>query len=123
VLPVLIATPSCDGSHLATVARLTRGYTYVVTRAGVTGADKTAHTDHRRLCGALHELGAAPPVLGFGISRPEQVRAALAAGAAGAISGSAVVRLVEDNLGDRDAMLRALAGFVTAMKAATRAGR
>jgi tryptophan synthase alpha chain len=120
VLPVLIATPICGDRHLEEVARLTRGYTYVVTRAGVTGADEAARTDHRRLCARLRELGAAPPVLGFGISRPEQVRGALDAGAAGAISGSAVVRLVEENLGDLDATLRALEGFVAAMKAATR---
>jgi tryptophan synthase alpha chain len=120
VLPVLIATPTCSGAHLEKVARLTRGYTYVVTRAGVTGADRTAQTDHRLLCDRLRELGAAPPVLGFGISRPEHVRAALAAGAAGAISGSAVVRLVEDNLGDPEATARAIEGFVKAMKAATR---
>ena len=36
-------------------------------------------------------LGAPPPVFGFGISTPEHVRAALAAGAAGVISGSAIV--------------------------------
>ncbi|MFL6783919.1 MAG: tryptophan synthase subunit alpha, partial [Sphingomicrobium sp.] len=35
-----------------------------------------------------------PPVFGFGISTPEHVRAALAAGAAGVICGSAIVDLV-----------------------------
>ena len=35
---------------------------------------------------ALREAGAPPPVFGFGISRPDHVRAALAAGAAGVIS-------------------------------------
>jgi tryptophan synthase alpha chain len=120
ILSVLIATPTCSGEHLAAVARMTRGYTYVVTRAGVTGADDTAHTDHHQLCTGLRELGAAPPVLGFGISRPEHVRAALDAGAVGAISGSAVVRLVEENLDDREAMVTALERFVTAMKSATR---
>jgi tryptophan synthase alpha chain len=120
VLPVLIATPTCSGPHLKKVAKLTRGYTYVVTRAGVTGADRSARTDHSLLCAKLRELGAAPPVLGFGISRPEHVRAALDAGAAGAISGSAVVRLVEENLGDPRATVSAIEGFVKSMKAATR---
>ena len=59
-------------------------------------------------------LGAPPPVLGFGISRPEHVRAAIAAGAAGVISGSAIVDLVT-----RPDAEDAIRGFVASMKAAT----
>ena len=121
ILPVLIATPTCSGAHLEAVARLSRGYTYVVTRTGVTGVDDAAQTDHRGLCARLERLGAAPPVLGFGISRPRHVREALAAGAAGAISGSAVVKLMEKNLADPRAAVTALEEFVAAMKRATRA--
>jgi tryptophan synthase alpha chain len=63
------------------------------------------------MLGALREAGAPPPVFGFGISRPEHVRAALAAGAAGVISGSAIV--------ERVARGEDVAGFVGEMKAAT----
>jgi tryptophan synthase alpha chain len=38
--------------------------------------------DHGEVLGALRRLGAPPPVIGFGISRPDQVREALDAGAA-----------------------------------------
>jgi tryptophan synthase alpha chain len=71
---------------------------------------------------ALRAAGAAPAVVGFGISTPQHVRTAVEAGAAGAISGSAVVALVEKHLGDKAAMHEALAAFVKAMKAATRRG-
>ena len=67
----------------------------------------------------LKENNAAPCVIGFGISSPEQVKAALATGAAGAISGSAVVKIIENNLNDNQAMLKALSIFVIKMKAAT----
>jgi tryptophan synthase alpha chain len=50
---------------------------------------------HDDLFAKLAEYGAPPPILGFGISRPDHVRAALAAGAAGVISGSAIVKLIE----------------------------
>jgi tryptophan synthase alpha chain len=36
-------------------------------------------------------MAAPPPVFGFGISKPEHVRAALSAGASGVICGSAIV--------------------------------
>jgi tryptophan synthase alpha chain len=67
------------------------------------------------------KLADAPPaVLGFGISRPEQVRAACAAGVAGVISGSAVVNLIEKNLAHPQQMLAELALFTQNMKAATK---
>jgi tryptophan synthase alpha chain len=59
-------------------------------------------------------------VLGFGISTPQQVKDALKAGALGAISGSAVVKIIEDNLADESKMLIDLTHFVKDMKAATR---
>ena len=64
----------------------------------------------------------APPLLGFGISTPAQVKSAIDAGAAGAISGSATVNLIAANLDNNDAMLSALGEFVQSMKAATAKG-
>jgi tryptophan synthase alpha chain len=71
----------------------------------------------------LADEGAPPPLVGFGISTPEQVRAAVAAGAAGVISGSAVVSLVERDRGAEPALRRSLGEFARAMKEATRRPR
>jgi tryptophan synthase alpha chain len=120
ILPVLIAAPNGAEAHLREVARLSAGFTYVVTRPGVTGAEDPAQTGHAELLRTLRELGSPPPLLGFGISRPEQVRAALDSGAAGAISGSAVVRIIERLLGRPEALLEELRRFVAEMKRATR---
>ncbi|HTU10465.1 MAG TPA: tryptophan synthase subunit alpha [Allosphingosinicella sp.] len=109
--PVLIAAANTPPHRLAAIARLGGGYTYCVARAGVTGADDAVAFDHRAMLEALGEAGAPPPVFGFGISRPDHVRAALAAGAAGAISGSAIV--------DRVARGEDVTAFVRKMKAAT----
>ena len=112
IAPVFIAPPNADAARLRAIAGAGEGYTYVTSREGVTGADERLHRDQSALIAALKSLGAPPPVLGFGISRPEQVRAALAMGAEGAISGSAVVRLVAEG-GDVE-------GFVREMKEASR---
>ena len=42
-----------------------------------------------------------------------------ASGATGAISGSAVVKIIENNLDDKEKMLTELANFVSNMKSAT----
>ncbi|HEV7659836.1 MAG TPA: tryptophan synthase subunit alpha [Allosphingosinicella sp.] len=94
VEPVLIAAANTPPERLAGIARLGGGYTYCVARAGVTGADEAVRFDHEAMLAALREAGAPPAIFGFGISRPAHVRAALAAGAAGVICGSAIVSLV-----------------------------
>jgi tryptophan synthase alpha chain len=109
--PVLIAAANTPAPRLREIAALGGGYTYCVARAGVTGADQEARFEHQDMLAILREAGAPPPIFGFGISRPAQVRAALAAGAAGVISGSAIV--------DRIACGEDVAAFVREMKAAT----
>ena len=109
--PVLIAAANTPPATLRAIARLSRGYTYCVTRAGITGGHAAAQFDDR-LIRALKRAGAAPPVFGFGISEPDHVRAALASGAAGVISGSAIVDCAARG-GD-------VAALVSTLKAATR---
>jgi tryptophan synthase alpha chain len=117
VAPVLIAAQNTPDATLRRIAVFGEAYTYCVARAGVTGAGDEPSFDHRRMLDILAQNLAPPPVFGFGISRPEHVRAALAAGAAGVISGSAIVDLLAQNRADPASPLLA---FVRAMKEATR---
>lgn len=112
---VMIAAPNTPEPALGRIASMTSGYTYCVARDGVTGADRGPALRHAPLFEALAGLGAAPPILGFGIGTPAQVRDALATGAAGVISGSALVRRVAEA-----ASPEALSSFVSELKAATR---
>ena len=113
--PVLIAAANTPPEALRRIARLSAGYTYCVTRPGITGNHTQARFDPY-LVGRLGKLGAPPPVFGFGISTPDHVRAALDAGAAGVICGSAIVSLVAGAVSPASAV----APFVASLKAATR---
>ncbi|PSV23543.1 tryptophan synthase subunit alpha [Photobacterium leiognathi subsp. mandapamensis] len=119
VHPIFIAPPNADEATLQAVSELGGGYTYLLSRAGVTGAETKAGMPIEHLLSSLKAHNAPPAILGFGISSPEQVRDAIEAGAAGAISGSAVVKIIEQNLGDNSQMLAKLAEFISAMKAAS----
>jgi tryptophan synthase alpha chain len=112
---VMIAAPNTPGQTLTRIAHLCTGYTYCVARTGVTGIRDRLSLEHEGLFAELKQLGAPPPVLGFGISTPGHVRQAIAAGASGAISGSAIVQLAAET-----GSPERLADFVAAMKAATR---
>ena len=64
------------------------------------------------LLDALREAGAPPPIFGFGIAKPEHVAKAMKAGAAGVITGSAIVAAAAEG-GD-------IGRLVAGLKAATR---
>ena len=109
--PVLIAAANTPDQTRRRIAKLSRAYTYCVSRAGITGVHSAGIFD-RSLPRRLADAGAPPPIFGFGISEPAHVRAALSAGAAGVISGSAIVRFADQGP-------EAVAEFVRSLKDAT----
>lgn len=120
VAPIFICPPNADDDLLREIASHGRGYTYLLSRAGVTGAENRASQPLNHLIDKLREYHAAPPLQGFGISEASQVKEAIAAGAAGAISGSAIVKIIERNQNDPATLLAELKAFVTDLKAGTR---
>ncbi|MEN3158986.1 tryptophan synthase subunit alpha [Alkalimonas sp. NCh-2] len=119
VAPIFIVPPNCDDDSLRQVASYGRGYTYLLSRAGVTGTETKAAAPAHHLIEKLAEYHAAPTLLGFGISAPEHVKDALDSGAAGAISGSAIVQRIEKLQHQPEELLQELTAFVRQMKAAT----
>ena len=134
---VYIAPPAAAAETLDAVAAASRGYVYAVSRVGVTGTEHASSTAGlAESVARLRADAAAPVMLGFGISRPDQVAEAVAAGADGAISGSATVRIVEAHVPalaathdqgrdpgrqrELEALRDDLVAFTSAMKEATR---
>ncbi|MCW9000825.1 MAG: tryptophan synthase subunit alpha, partial [Kangiellaceae bacterium] len=117
--PIFIATPNAGEETLKEVASRGKGYTYLLSRAGVTGTDVKAEMPVDGIIESLAKFSAPPALLGFGISEPAQVKQAIKSGADGAISGSAVVKIIENNLEQTETMLDELSKFVAKMKAAT----
>lgn len=122
VAPIFICPPNASDDLLREIASHGRGYTYLLSRAGVTGAENSQSAPLEHLIAKLSEYQAAPPIQGFGISKPSQVQEVIAAGAAGAISGSAVVKIIETHLAEPSVMLSKLQEFAASLKAATRQG-
>jgi tryptophan synthase alpha chain len=109
--PVLIAAANTPDATLQHIARLSKAYTYCVSRAGITGTHAGGQFDSQPIR-RLQSAGAPPAVFGFGISKPEHVRSALSAGAKGVICGSAIVEKV--GLGED------VTELIRSLKAATR---
>jgi tryptophan synthase alpha chain len=120
IAPIFICPPNADDDLLRAIASYARGYIYLLSRAGVTGAENRAGLPLKHLVDKLREYNAAPTLQGFGISEPAQVKQAIASGADGVISGSAIVKIIERYHAEPETMLAELKQFVSGLKAATR---
>jgi tryptophan synthase alpha chain len=105
---VFLAAPTSGEGRLRGIAAASRGFVYAVSRTGVTGERAALSEEGLALVRRLRALTATPIALGFGVSTPEQVRAA-AAVADGVVVGSAIVRFLEEHPeGDVAALVRTL---------------
>ncbi|MCP4549967.1 MAG: tryptophan synthase subunit alpha [bacterium] len=126
---VFMATPSTTPERLGRIVKQGGAYLYTVSRVGVTGQDSSLSDSAAPLIKKIRRIAKVPILLGFGISKPDQVRAALTAGADGAICGSAVVNIIAEHVedwgcrgGDAESVKRlcvAIKNFVTSMKRKT----
>ena len=117
--PILLCPPNIDEPTIKYVAQRGSGYTYLLSRAGVTGTNVAAGRPVGHLLEQLDQFGSPPPLLGFGISQPEHVLDALEAGAEGVIVGSAIVKFIEKQANDPPGLIADLKSYVKSMKQAT----
>lgn len=113
--PVFIAPPNATDESLDMLVNNCKGYTYVVSRPGVTGNHQTVEYPLQTLH-QLQQKNAPPAVLGFGISQPEHVTDAIGAGFKGVISGTAVIKIIHEHGSSASQHLKQ---FSHSMKAAT----
>lgn len=131
IAPVFIAPARAAAPTLKAVAAASEGYIYAISRDGVTGVEQASETTGLAdVVQNIQQFGGAPVLLGFGISKPEHVAEAIAAGASGAITGSAITKIIEQHLDvpdsgaatvrDAQTLYAELEQYVRSMKAATR---
>ena len=123
--PIFIAPAQASEQTLAGVAKYSKGYIYAISRDGVTGTEKESETQGLdEVVANVTRFGGAPILLGFGISTPQHVADAISAGAAGAITGSALTKIIDAHLDDNGkptpGLSDAVTAFVSDMKAATK---
>ncbi len=81
-------------NRIAMIAKEAKGFLYLVSSLGVTGARAEIKTDLKSIVAVVRENTSTPCAVGFGISTPEQAKS-MADISDGAIVGSAIVKLLE----------------------------
>jgi len=103
--PVFLVAPTSSDERIGKIVECCRGFVYVVSRTGVTGATAQLSESVLPTVQRVRARTHLPIAVGFGISRPEQVRAVWEV-ADGAVVGSAIVAEVEKHAGARDLVSR-----------------
>ncbi len=94
---VFLVAPTSTRRRLELVAKYSTGFIYLVSRTGVTGERNTLSDSVAPLVELMRVITDLPLAVGFGISKPEQVRA-VGSIADAVVVGSAIVRAVEENV-------------------------
>lgn len=88
--PIMLVTPTSTKERIRSASRIGRGFLYLVSRTGVTGARVEVERELVDRIKLARKLSRLPVAVGFGISAPAQV-SAIAAKADGVVVGSAIV--------------------------------
>jgi tryptophan synthase alpha chain len=90
-----LLAPNSTPARVQAVTKASRGFTYLVSVTGITGARTQLPTDLQGFLARVRKQAEHPLAVGFGISSPEQA-AAVGNAADGVIVGSALISTVRD---------------------------
>jgi len=115
---VFMVTPNTAPDRISLIASKTTGFIYAVSLLGVTGGRNNLSDMVRPLIKRLKAITDVPVCVGFGVSKSAHAVDLAKAGADGVIIGSHLVRMIEDNLGNKQKMLSEISAFITETAAA-----
>lgn len=114
---ILLVTPTTSPQRAEKVVKACGGFVYVVSVVGITGAREALPAALRDQLARLRTMTDLPLCVGFGVSKPEQVRD-LKDIADGIIVGSAVVKKLEAAATDRAKAIADVCQLVKELRAA-----
>ncbi len=107
---IFLAAPTSTTRRLKNISAKSKGFIYYVSLTGVTGARDRLGQDIVGNVRRLKKITKKPVCVGFGVSGPGQARR-IARLADGVIVGSAVIKVIEKNIGKKD-LYKRVSGFV-----------
>jgi tryptophan synthase alpha chain len=109
---IYLLAPTSTEERIVTVAERSKGFIYLVSVTGVTGAREALPLELEDFVRRVKQKARQPLCVGFGISTPEQARRVTKV-ADGVIVGSHLIRLIEE-----DATLASLKIFILSLREA-----
>ena len=113
---IFLLAPTSDRQRIRQVSSNSSGFIYYVSLTGITGARRRLPKELIQQVRRIKRVTNKPVCVGFGVSTPQQARE-IARVADGIIVGSAIIKVIEKNLG-RKKLVPKVAKFVNRLKQA-----
>ncbi len=110
---IRLVAPTTPLDRMREIAEHGRGFVYLISRLGVTGARDDLPSELPATVRRLREATSLPVCVGFGVSRPEQA-ARVATIADGVVVGSAIVRAAGESVAQAVALASSLRAAIDA---------
>ncbi len=111
---VFLVAPTSSDRRLRLVSEYSRGFIYLVSRTGVTGAQSSVGASLSALVERVKRFSNTPLAVGFGVSKPEHVTE-IGKLAQGVVVGSAIMDVIEQH-GDAPDLEQRVEDFVRSLK-------
>lgn len=113
---IFLVAPTSPPDRMQLIASVSTGFIYCVSLTGVTGARATLSDEVGGMIGKLRNHTDKPVSVGFGVSTAAHANQ-VSQVADGVIVGSAIVNVIEDNMGDKKQLLRSVKEFASELAA------
>ena len=115
---IRLITPNSTTKRIKTIVKYASGFLYYVTITGITGQKSANMNQLKSSIKNIKNYSNLPVIAGFGINNKSQVNE-VCKSADGAVVGSSLVKLIENNLDDKKKMLDHIGDFVKELKEGT----
>ena len=115
---VYLLAPTSTEKRIKMVAKLSNSFIYLVSVTGVTGVRKSLDINIKKFINKVRRRTKKPVCVGFGISDPKHVKE-LKRLSNGIVIGSAIIKIIEDNIGNKLNICKKIGIFVKKIRKAT----
>ena len=112
---IRLITPTTNTERLEKILKHSSGFLYYVTITGITGQNSANLKELKQSIINIKNKTKLPVVSGFGIKNREQVKKVCEI-SDGAVIGSSIVKIIENNINNEEKMITLVANFVKQLK-------
>lgn len=121
ICTIFLVAPTSSSNRMELIGSVSTGFIYCVSLTGVTGVRATLSDEITPMITELREHTDKPVGVGFGVSTPEHARQ-VSEIADGVIVGSAIVNVVEDNMHNKEQLLKSVKQFTSELSVGVKSG-
>ena len=116
---IRLITPNTTSKRLSAITNQASGFLYYVTVTGITGQKSANIQELKKIIPNIREYSKLPIIAGFGIKDKKDV-SEICKTADGAVIGSSIVKIIENNLNNKEKMMNEVSSFIEELKKGTK---